>query len=81
MTAPGKGPMPTTDQAQTRAHPYDNPALTPLAFLLAVMRDHALPLSTRIEAATMALPLTSSPPLTARVHPDLVLKVPPLTVQ
>jgi hypothetical protein len=73
--------QPTSDKNQTPEHEYDNPAIRPLAFLLAVMRDRTLPIGTRIEAATMALPLVSSPPPTSHVHPDLVLKVPPLTLQ
>jgi hypothetical protein len=59
-------------------HAYDAPAIRPLAFLLAVMRDHAVPLRTRIEAASMALPLTCPPPGATRVHPDLVIRAPPL---
>jgi hypothetical protein len=66
-------------QTNNRPHLYDNPAITPKNFLLAVMRDPSVPLSLRIDAATFALPLTA-PPLgpQPRVHPDLVIKVPPL---
>jgi hypothetical protein len=70
--------QPIADQNATTKHEYDNPAITPLAFLLSVMRDHAVPLRVRIEAASMALPLTCLPPGTTRVHPDLVIRVPPL---
>jgi hypothetical protein len=61
-------------------HAYDNPQISPKDFLLAVMRDAHVSLPTRIEAATYALPLTCAPPATARVNPDLVIKVPPLPV-
>jgi hypothetical protein len=40
-------------------HAYDDPSLTALEFLLAVMHDARLPLSTRLEAARAALPYTS----------------------
>jgi hypothetical protein len=69
---------PTEDQNPISTHAYDNPAITPLAFLLAVMHDRAVPLRTRIEAASMALPLTCPSPGATRVHPDLVIRVPPL---
>jgi hypothetical protein len=32
-------------------HEYDNPELSPKQFLLAVMRDHRLPISVRMDAA------------------------------
>jgi hypothetical protein len=71
MTLP---PLPPQTKRQ-RAFNLDH--LTPLAFLLAVMHDQTWPLSTRIRAATFALPLTS-PPGPTRVHPELVIQVPSL---
>jgi hypothetical protein len=60
---------------------YDNPQITPKDFLLAVMHDPTVGLHTRIEAAKFALPLTCSPPPNTRVDPDLVIKVPSLSIQ
>ena len=59
-------------------HAYDNPWLTPLQFLLAVMHDRNAALFHRIQAASYALPLTSPPMANTRVHPDLVIRVPTL---
>jgi len=41
---------------------YNDPDLSSLEFLLAVMRDEHLPLSTRIQAASAALPFTTPYP-------------------
>jgi hypothetical protein len=62
-------------------HAYNDPTITPVNFLLAVMHDRNVGLHTRIEAARMALPLCHNPPAQTRADPDLVLKVPPLTIQ
>jgi hypothetical protein len=58
-------------------HPYDNPGLSPLEFLLAIVHDRALPIRTRIVAARYAIPLTESP-VGTRLMGDLVIKVPTL---
>jgi hypothetical protein len=42
------------------------------------MHDRTVSLDLRIDAARMALPLTEAPQPFFRVHPDLVLKIPPL---
>jgi hypothetical protein len=62
-------------------HAYNDQQIAPKDFLLAVMHDRTLGLSTRIEAARMALPLCHNPPAETRADPDLVLRVPPLPIQ
>jgi hypothetical protein len=44
------------------AHPYDDPELSAVDFLLAVMRDVTLPLVVRVAAAERLLPIYRPPP-------------------
>ena len=41
---------------------YNDPSLTPLEFILAVMHDEHLPMATRIQAASAAMPYTNPYP-------------------
>jgi hypothetical protein len=47
-------------------HPYNAPGLSPLEFLLAVMNSERLPMATRIQAASAALPFTTPYPRATR---------------
>ena len=42
-------------------HAYDDPSLSPVDFLLCVMRDVTLPLAVRVDAADKLLPLYQKP--------------------
>jgi hypothetical protein len=70
--------QPTTDNP-TPTHAYDNPQITPKNFLLAVMHDPTVGLSTRIEAARMALPFTCNQPAATRVS-SVTIKVSPVSI-
>jgi hypothetical protein len=60
-------------------HAYDNPELSAVQFLLAVMRDQSVPLYLRIDAARAAAPYEHAP---IRVmYPDLVSEVQGRTLQ
>ena len=52
----------TPAEAPGPAHPCDAPGLSPLQFLYAVFRDRTFPMSVRIEAARILLPLTEPRP-------------------
>jgi len=49
-------------EAPGPAHPCDDPSLSPKEFLLAIMRDRAMPLSTRIQAAHDVAPYVLAEP-------------------
>jgi hypothetical protein len=56
------------------AHPCDDPGLSALQFLHAIMRDPSFPLSTRVEAASALLPYTESVPRSvAQPHLTIVI--------
>ena len=61
-------------------HPYDNPRLDPMSFLLAVMRDRTVPISQRIQAAAYLMPLTEHP-LKARREPEYTIQIEPQILQ
>lgn len=42
----------------SQVHAYDNPTISPIQFMLAVMRDTTLPLSIRLDAAAKVAPFT-----------------------
>ena len=49
------------------AHEYDNPELSSVDFLLAVMRDVTLSLAIRMDAAAKLLPIYREPPQTLTI--------------
>jgi hypothetical protein len=61
-------------------HAYDDPQITSVNFLLAVMHDPTVGLPARIQAATYALPFMHPLQPPCRVHPDLIIRVAPLSV-
>jgi hypothetical protein len=66
-------PSTTTQTESAKAnepthHAHDAPGLSPKEFLLAVMRDRTLPLSTRMEAAAAALPYFAPRPGESRYY-------------
>lgn len=70
MTDKDEGPRPTNQPPKAqgrppvaRMRPCDAPGLNPLGFFLAIMHDASMPMHTRIEAASKALPYTLRPPL------------------
>jgi hypothetical protein len=59
-------------------HPYNVPGLSPIEFLLAVMNAERLPMATRIQAASAALPFTTPYPRpTNSVQPQCTIVIPP----
>jgi len=60
---------PKAKGSQSTPHPYDDPDLGPLEFLLAVMRAEHLPLAVRIKAAASVAPYCVPRPGETRVYP------------
>jgi hypothetical protein len=69
--------MPDPEHRSPNQHKYDQPGLSPKAFLLEVMWDPTVKLSTRIDAAEAAGHLVV--PGDFR-EPDLSYRIPPLEV-
>jgi hypothetical protein len=68
-----KAPAPTT-------HAYDDPDLSPVEFLRAVMHATHLPMASRVQAASAVLPYTNSFPRSV-VPPRCKIVIPPLSLE
>ena len=60
---------------------YNDPFLSPLEFLLCVMHDEHLPMATRIQAASAALPFTTPYPRPTSHEPRCTYVIPPLSYE
>jgi hypothetical protein len=54
--------------ASPASHEYDDPSLSAVDFLLAVMRDQTLPLAVRADAANKLLSIYRPPPQTLNIR-------------
>src|SRR5215813_6167431 len=70
ITREGKGPQP---------HLYDDPDLSPLEFMLAVMRDTTLPLAIRLDAAAKVAPFYHR--RLRSLNPHCTIVIPPLSYE
>src|SRR5262249_2305567 len=70
ITREGKGPQP---------HLYDDPDLSPLEFMLAVMRDTTLPLAIRLDAAAKVAPFYHR--RLRSLNPHYTIVIPPLSLE
>jgi hypothetical protein len=62
-------------EAPGPAHPCDDPSLSALDFLFAVMRDRSFPISVRMDAASRLLPLTKSVPRAVTPEPRCTIVI------
>jgi len=62
-------------EAPGPAHPCDDPSLSALDFLFAVMRDRSFPISVRMDAAARLLPLTKSVPRAVAPEPRCTIVI------